>query len=50
MELWVNGVMGVLEWDYVFPRSVVRHSIVHAVLLDFLTHCDHTSRSVSPLC
>ncbi|CAI8007949.1 Pumilio homolog 3 [Geodia barretti] len=26
-------------------KSVVRHSIVHRALLDFLTHCDHTSRS-----
>lgn len=29
-------------------RSVVKHSIVHKALLDFLTHCDESSRSVSP--
>ena len=28
-------------------RSVVRHSIVHRVLLDYLTHCDQASRTVS---
>ena len=29
------------------PRSVVRHSIVHKVLLDYLLYCDKTSRTVS---
>lgn len=33
---------------YMCCRSVVKHSIVHKALLDFLTHCDDTSRSVSP--
>ena len=44
MKVWKcwNGI-GVC----LFFRSVVRHSIVHRALLDFLTHCDHTSRSVS---
>ena len=33
--------------DLSFFRSVVRHSIVHRALLDYLTHCEETCRSVS---
>ena len=52
MDVWGYGVMKVWKcWNGIgvclFFRSVVRHSIVHRALLDFLTHCDHTSRSVS---